>query len=329
MIMPKYSLIKKGSSRRASSVRNLQRIALALALVAAAAFVMPKVLTGLAQLVFAPFDAVRIWVTQSQDSLPQYLRDRHALIQEIEILKASVATDQGDQNTIRKLQFENEQLRSLVGEIPEERDLARVIARPNQLPYDMVMLDRGSEEGVVEGAPVFVGQDQLIGVVSDVRTNTSLVTLVTTSGFTSTAYVMGANIYTYAEGMGGGIMRVRIPQDIPLHVGDIVMLPAVNSTGVFGAVAAIENSPTQPEQYGYVPLKVSLQSLQYVSIGRESIVPQTYEEARAQVDLTLSKLLQVDLPPGVLVTPETETASTTATSTASTTLDLATTTSQE
>ncbi len=260
---------------------------------------------------------VRVWVAESSDSLPQFLRERSALVEELQSLKAAAAIDQGNENTINKLQFENDQLRSLFGEVPKERLLARVIARPNELPYDMLMIDRGTENGVTLHAPVFLGRDQLIGVVSDVRTKTALITLVTTAGFTSTAYVIGPNIYTYAEGMGGGIMRVRIPQGIPLQVDDLVVLPAVSVTGVFGAVAEVVTSPTQPEQYGFVTLESPLQGIQYVSVGTEAVVPQSYDIARDQVDTFVRELFQIDLPEGVLVTPETATTSATTSATSS------------
>jgi len=276
-------------------------------------FVVPRVVSGVVYILWQPFDIVRVWVSESNDSFPQYVRDRAALVEELRSLKAAATTDQGNENTITKLQFENNQLRALLGDVPKERLLARVIARPNELPYDMIMLDRGQEHGVILHSPVFLGRDQLIGVVSDVRLTSALVTLVTTSGFTSTAYVIGPNIYTYAEGMGGGILRVRIPQGIPLKVDDLVVLPAVSVTGVFGAVTEVTTSPTQPEQYGYVTLQTSLQGIQYVSVGTEVIVPQSHDTAKAQINALVQSMLVIDLPPGVLVTPETATSTSSST----------------
>ena len=315
--MQKYLLTKRESSRQASLRKKIQIIVIGGIIFSLLFFLVPKLVSGVVYIAWRPFDIVRVWVTESSDSLPQYLRDRSTLVEELQSLKAAAVVDLGNENTISKLQFENDQLRALVGEVPKERLLARVIARPNELPYDMLMLDRGTENGVTLHSPVFLGRDQLIGVVSDVRSKTSLVSLVTTSGFVSTAYVIGPNIYTFAEGMGGGILRVRIPQGIPLNVDDLVILPAVSVTGVFGSVTEVITSPTQPEQYGFVTLSSPLQSIQYVSVGTEAVVPQTYDMAREQVNTLVQSLLQIDLPAGVLVTPET--ASTTATSTATST----------
>jgi len=277
-------------------------------------YIAPTVLRGITAIVWYPFDSVRLWVAQSGSSLPQYLRDRTALLNELEVLKIQIATDAGTESTIKKLQVENNQFREQIGAVPEARILARVIGRPNQLPYDMLMLDRGTVNGVQLESPVFLGSDQVIGFVSKVFAKTSLVTMVTTAGFTSSAYVIGPNIYTEAEGIGGGVLRVRVPQGILLQTGNLVLLPALDS-GVYGAVSLIETSPTQPEQYGYVMLDTTLQSMYYVTVGSTPIITNTFADAQGVVAEATSKLFAVDVPLDVLVTPETTSSGTPATTT--------------
>jgi hypothetical protein len=273
---------------------------------------------GVAAAVWYPFDIVRVWVAESGSSLPQYIRERSTLLSQLEAYKIAEATSRGNESTIKKLQIENDEFRKELGAVPEERLLARVVARPNQLPYDMLMLDRGSVHGVVIDAPVFVGKDQVIGFVSAVHNETSLVTLLSTPGFTASAYVFGPNIYTVTEGMGGGVLRVRVPQGILLQPHNVVVLPAIDS-GVYGEVAYVEAAPSQPEQYGYVRTSVPLQSLYYVSIGRQAIVTHSFDEAKTVVADNASKLFSVAIPQSELVVPESYKASESTTSTATAT----------
>lgn len=315
--MKNYLSTKKGSSRQPFLPKGVRITVILLVLALVLLYIVPKVVFGVVSVVLYPFESVRLWVLESQDSLPYYLRDRHELVKHIEELEQQVAVSGGTENTLTKLKTENEQFRLLCEAVPDERVIARVVGRPPKLPYDVVMLDRGQAHGVVEESPVFVGSDQIIGYVSRVYERTSLVTLVSTAQFESMAYIIGPNIYTYARGVGGGMLRVVVPQGIPLSVGDTVILPAIDS-GVYGTIAYIETSPTQPEQYGYVPMANNLQSVQYVSVGREPIVPHTYEEAETLVDALRTSLFSVDLPEGVLVSPEVA-SSTAATSTAATT----------
>lgn len=301
--MKKSLLIKKASSRRILLIKRLIFVLIVGVLLLLSLTIAPILVRSAVALFWYPFDSVRVWVAESGSSLPQYIRERSELLSELEALKIAAALDQGTENTIRKLEIENNELRTRAGAVPEDRLLARVIGRPNQLPYDMLMLDRGADHGVILHAPVFLGTDQVIGFVSRVNEKTSLVTLITTAGFSSSAYVLGPNIYTFAEGMGGGVLRVRVPQGILLQTGDLIVLPAIDS-GVYGEVSSVEAAATQPEQYGYVTTAIPLQSLYYVSIGREAMVTHTYEEAKAVVTDVTNRLFTVDVPPGVLVTPE-------------------------
>lgn len=305
--MKKYSLTKKANYRRTLLIRRIVLVAASVLVLILLYLVVPQVARAVASVVWYPFDMVRIWVAESGSSLPQYLRERSALVGELDELKAQIATQRGTENTVRKLQIENDIFREQISAVKDTRILARVIGRPNQLPYDMLMLDRGSAHGVQAQSPVFAGSDQVIGFVSKVQEKTSLVTLVTTAGFSSSAYVIGPNIHTFAEGVGGGVLRVRVPQGILLQTGDLVILPALDS-GVYGAVSLVEAVPTQPEQFGYVSADVSLQSLYYVSVGAEPVRTHSYTEAEAVIADVKATLFQIDLPPGVLVTPETATA---------------------
>ncbi len=301
--MKKYSLTKKANYRRILLIRRTVLWLGCLALVWVLFLVAPYIFRGVIAAFWYPFDSVRTWIEESGSSLPQYLRERSALLTELEGLKIRVATEQGNANTLQKLQVENNEFRTQIGAVPEARVLARVVGRPNQLPYDMLMIDRGYSHAVTQNAPVFLGSDQVIGFVSKVFEKTSLVTLVTTPGFVSSAYVMGPDIYTFAEGMGGGVLRVRVPQGILLQTGDLVVLPALDS-GVYGDVSLVEAAATQPEQYGYVSADIPLQSLYYVSVGAEPVTTHTFEQAEKVVADVKSGLFTVAVPPDILVTPE-------------------------
>lgn len=301
--MKTSSLIKKANSRRTSLTKRIILVCICLTLGGLIMLALPTVLRGAVAIIWYPFDAVRIWVAESGSSLPQYIRERNTLLAELEAYKIADATGKGNESTIKKLQLENDEFRLELGAVPEKRLLARVIARPNQVPYDSLLLDEGSEQGIVQNAPVFEGKDRVIGFVSVVHARTSLVTLVTTAGFTASAYVFGPNIYTVTEGMGGGILRVRIPQGILIQPHNLVVLPAIDS-GVYGEVSYVEAAPSQPEQYGYVTTAVPLQSLYYVSVGREPMVTKNFAEAKAVVAQVNSTLFTVAVPPDQLVVPE-------------------------
>jgi len=87
-----------------------------------------------------------------------YLKDRAALVADFETLQAEVASRQTIPEETARIIDENNTLRALLGDKNEERLLAGVSIRPPFLPYDTLLIDKGSRDGVVTGAPVFAGK---------------------------------------------------------------------------------------------------------------------------------------------------------------------------
>lgn len=227
------------------------------------------------------------------------------------------------QEELTYLRSENESLRQQLSDSGEERIAAGVIGRPTALPYDVLVIDQGSNDGVIEGAPVFADQYHVIGFVAAVYQNSSVVALVTTPGFTSTVFVFGPNIYTTAAGLGGGAMRIHVPQGIDLHEGNIVAVPSL-SPGIFGTITVIDSVPSRPEQYGYVTSDIAVNSLRYVSVGTRPVSNISFEEARTVIETTKREFLNIDMPEGVLIEVDSDQSTSTATSTATSTSEVTT-----
>jgi cell shape-determining protein MreC len=173
--------------------------------------------------------------------------------------------------------------------------LAGVIGTPESLPYDTLLLDKGSDDAIEPGAPVYIASSSVIGIVDRVYKNSSTVQLTTTPGFKSTAFIVGPNVYVEAVGQGGGVLRIGVPQGIPLAVGEVVMLPGVES-GIYGSIVEVRSLPTQPEQEAYVAPAVARSGIRLVSIGKPSDIHLDFERAKAEV-----RTLTMSLPEGVLL----------------------------
>ncbi len=169
---------------------------------------------------------------------------------------------------------------------------------------------------------MYIASSTVIGVVNKVFQKNAVVELITSPGFTSSVYIIGPDIYTTAEGVGGGQLRVGVPQGIALSEGDLVILPSIAS-GVYGEVSVVDSIPTRPEQYGYVSPQTPLSSLRLVGVGDAPLEPVSFEEAQAIVKESKDALFGVPVPEDLLITADS--ASTTASSTASTTVGTSTT----
>ena len=259
-----------------------------------------------ASVILYPFHATTLWIKTSEGVLPTYLRSKSELVAEVENLRVTAATGVGTQLSINRLLEENMQLRAMAkAGAAENRLVARVLARPGQLAYDVLQIDKGTRDGVVLGAPVYTGLDSVVGMVVHVADTYAFVDLFTSPGFESTAFIFGPNVFSPIEGMGGGVARVKLPQGVPIREGQLVILPGVSS-GIYGEIVAVQNEPTQPEQYGYITPPLAMNSLLYVSVGLQSIKSRAAEEIQADIRTQLRGLLQLS------TTTTTSLASTTA-----------------
>ena len=291
--MKKYSSTTKGNYLHTSHKRRRFWLLISVAIVAIGVL-LPWLLLQISAFVLYPFHAVTTWVKNSNDTIPVFLRSSSELESEIESLKAKTAIETGTQQSIQKLLEENMQLRALTKiATSTDRVIARVIARPNSLAYDYLQIDRGSDHGLVVGAPVYSGLDTVIGVIIQVTPKYSFAQLITTPGFESTAYVMGPNVFSSLEGMGGGVARVSLPQGVSLDVGQLVLLPGITS-GVYGEISWIENHPTQPEQYGYVVPPLAINNIFYVSIDTKVIQTKTEIEIEDNVKKLIREKMILD-----------------------------------
>ena len=273
----------------------------------------PAVIRSVASVAIIPAVSVHHWLVESTAAFPTYFRSRSELLAEERDLRRALADHAAAALTADRLLRENGTLRSLLGASSTERIAAGVIGRPTALPYDVLLIDRGTEDGIRDNAPVFAGGDQAIGFVAHAFARSSVVTLATTPGLSMTVYIYGPNIYTTAEGLGSGSLRVAVPQGIALNEGDLVVVPSLYG-GVYGAISVVDSEPSRPEQYGYVSIDEPLASIAYVSVGTEPLASITFEEAKEIVDLVRADMLTIPVPQGVLV--DTEQGTTTATSTA-------------
>ncbi len=298
----------KANSRRTSPNKRITEVVIAGIIMLALFWVVPKVVYFTAAIIMAPINGAKTWFAESSASLPQYLRNRTVLVEELKSLEQQLADRGGDRFTLDMLVKENGELRELLGDTGDDRILAGVIGRPNALPYDMLLVDQGASDGIVTGAPVYIGDRTVIGFVQSVAERTSLVTLITTPEFTSTVFVLGPDIFTTAVGIGGGQLRVGIPQGIIVKEGDLVILPSITS-GVYGSVSHIETIPSQPEQYAYVAPKTPIGSLRLVSIGKTPMVGTSFDAALENVATARNEVFMVPIPPGYQATSSLATTS--------------------
>jgi len=175
--------------------------------------------------------------------------------------------------SLAPLEKENEELKTLLSYPTDAKKyiLAAVISRPPQSPYDVFIIDAGSDNGVTAGMRVTVFSNILLGYVTDIFSKTSKVKLISFPGEETNALIesvsTGAKISAAAIGRGGGDMEIKMPSSIEIHSGDRIMTPGTYPL-VLGIVERAEINLSDPFQKILFRLPVNPQELKYVMIEK-------------------------------------------------------------
>ncbi len=140
----------------------------------------------------------------------------------------------------------------LLGRAPVSGEVvASVIARPPQSPYDVILLDAGSREGITKDARVYLAEGPALGIITEVFTSSAKVKLFSTAGEKLDAVLERGSVPVVLEGRGAGNFRLKIPREVEVVAGDrivtgdtefsllaVVEVVNVNSTDAFQEVLA-------------------------------------------------------------------------------------------
>ncbi len=164
---------------------------------------------------------------------------------------------------------ENTELKSLLGRLPVKNSfvLAIILAKPNQSPYDTVVIDIGASDGAREGEKVYVDGVVPVGIISAVYEKTSLVTLYSNPGQTTNAVLDGSNSTVSLLGRGGGNFEMSIPIDLPSDKGARVVLPGLSSESI-AVVEDVISSPTDPLKKVLLRSPVNIQNVKWLQVKK-------------------------------------------------------------
>ncbi|MCR4330352.1 MAG: rod shape-determining protein MreC [Patescibacteria group bacterium] len=161
---------------------------------------------------------------------------------------------------------ENKELKAMLGRV-SERDvvLAAVLSKPNNSPYDTLIIDIGKDKGVKEGDKVFVEGEIVIGTIQEVYAYSSKVELYSSPGLTHNATLREGTIPATAYGKGVGNFEITLPRDIEIALGDVVTIPDTEVI-VLGSVLYIGKDPNSPFQKILVKSPINFSELRWVEV---------------------------------------------------------------
>ncbi|MFH1402297.1 MAG: rod shape-determining protein MreC [Patescibacteria group bacterium] len=166
--------------------------------------------------------------------------------------------------------IENEQLKEILGRKNENQKLilANIISKPILSPYNSLILDIGKNYEIKKGDKVLVGSDIIIGEIEEVYYKTAKVKLYSFAKDKMVVAVGFEKILSNAEGKGGGVFEIKLPNNVETKVGDTVTLPEMDLM-ILGIIEDIVVNPEDPFQTILFKSPVNIFELRWVQILQE------------------------------------------------------------
>jgi cell shape-determining protein MreC len=164
---------------------------------------------------------------------------------------------------------ENIKLKELFNRTVPEKKLviSNILTKPNYSPYDTLIIDLGTSDGVSVGDQVYSNVVTPIGEIGAVYTKTSLVILYSNPGEVTEAMINGTNTSVELVGRGGGNFEMTIPIDLPFTIGSYVYLPNIE-TEIIATIEDVISSPTDPVKKLLLKSPINVQNLKWVFVKK-------------------------------------------------------------
>lgn len=168
------------------------------------------------------------------------------------------------QNSVNELERENKTLREALGLGLEKEfrlELAEVIGK--DADKDVILIDKGSEDGISKNLFVITSQKVLMGKIEDVYRNHSKVLLLSDKESQLQGGISGTGIAGLLKGLGSGrVLLDIIPIEKKIQNGDLI----VSGDFLVGLIKEVKKTDASPFQRASVSLFYKISDLDKVFV---------------------------------------------------------------
>lgn len=226
-------------------------------------------LSYVSHIVFRPIFLVGQNIGDNLNTLQSYLSSKNALMIENENYRNQYNDTTTKMANYNVLLDENLKLKEILDRKKEKVSLvlANILAKPNQSPYDTLLIDIGTNKNLVVGELVFAFGNTPIGRVKEVYMNSAKVALFSSPGEETEVVIPGKDVFMNLVGRGGGNFEMNLVKDLGIGVGTEVVLRG-NTPYALGTVESILSDPRQAFDKALLISPVNIQQLKFVEVER-------------------------------------------------------------
>ena len=164
------------------------------------------------------------------------------------------------------LSKENQDLKSELGRKENvNRTVSFILSKPPASPYDTLVIDLGSADGITLGSKVYISDNVIVGLVSNVTPRTSLVELFSSGNKKQEAILARTGVSFTLTGRGGSNLELEVPKDTDILWGDGFMYPNI-APSLIGTVYYIDTNSQSSFKKIYLRVPGNVFSTKYVFV---------------------------------------------------------------
>ncbi|MBU1159623.1 rod shape-determining protein MreC [Patescibacteria group bacterium] len=223
-----------------------------------------KITLGASRPFFQKGDDLKNWLDLKQQSF----KEKEALFQENKDLKEKINELETQILSCHVLDQENKDLKNALSlNKQNEFIVSFIISRPPQAPYDIFILDSGSDDGIENGMMVTAYGEIMVGYIEEVFSKTSRVKLISFPKNETNAFTLSSSTPVMLIGKGGGNMEINLPRGVEINVGEKIVTNSSDPL-ILGIVDVIQASETDPFQKILLRIPANIYELKYVMVKK-------------------------------------------------------------
>lgn len=208
-------------------------------------------------------------IGQGFSNLGSYFYSKKSLHLENENLKSQILESEADRANYISVVDENFKLKEILGRKKENQIMlvSAILTKPNSSLYDTLVIDVGTNQGVVVNQKVFGLGNIPIGKIAETYANSSKVILYSNPGEKTEVVIAGKDTYMQVVGRGGGNFEILLPKDFVIENGTEVVLPGI-TLHVLATVVKTISDPRDSFVKALLVSPVNIQSLKFVEVEK-------------------------------------------------------------
>ncbi len=232
-------------------------------------YMFPDFVRSTSYTIGRPVWLIRDGVMQKFSELKGYFVSKNSLVSENQILKDELSKLRLKEIDYGVLSGEFTDMKNQMGRKENTaRIVSRVLSKPPYSPYDTLIIDVGSSDGVFLGNRVYMSDNIIVGIVKNVTQHTSLVELFSSGGVEQEATVARTGATFTLKGLGGANIELEVPKDTDIIWGDVFLYPKFTPS-MIGSIYFIDSNSQNSFKKVYVRLPGNVFSAKYVFVSND------------------------------------------------------------